>query len=138
MRSSKDDTHQKISDTSTFKLITDHSKTLNTWDKLTIEQKNKILESLLDDLNTVKMLSDIHTIGCWKELDDQILKLWLFDIQEQEIREIPHEVQQLADQRWQAKQDKNRSLADELRDKLKEYWWEMKDSKESYELTPLR
>ncbi|MBP7007770.1 hypothetical protein KBB05_03480 [Patescibacteria group bacterium] len=39
------------------------------------EQKNKILESLLDDLNTVKMLSDIHTIGCWKELDDQILKL---------------------------------------------------------------
>lgn len=104
---------------------------------ISYEQKNKILESLLDDLNTVKMLSDIHTIGCRKELDNQILKLWLFDIQEQEIIEIPSEIQQLADQRWQAKQDKNRSLADELRDKLKEYWWEMKDSKESYELTPL-
>lgn len=39
------------------------------------EQKNKILETLLDDLNTAKLLSELHIHGCRKELDEHILKL---------------------------------------------------------------
>jgi len=39
------------------------------------EQKKRILETLLDDLNTAKLLSELHTHGCRKELDDHILKL---------------------------------------------------------------
>lgn len=101
------------------------------------EQKNKVLESLLDDLNTAKLLSELHTVGCWKELDDHILKLNLFQDDDLNKQEAPSDIKDLADQRRKAKSDKNRALADELRNKLQEGGWNMKDWKDNYELLPL-
>jgi cysteinyl-tRNA synthetase len=34
----------------------------------------------------------------------------------------------------QAKQDKNYALADELRNKITDLWWNVKDSKDWYEI----
>lgn len=99
------------------------------------EQKNKILESLLDDLNTAKLLSELHTIWCRRELDDKILKLWLYE-ENNTILEIPDTIQQIADQRRKAKQDKDWALSDELRNKLTEQGRIMKDWKDSFELIP--
>ncbi len=99
------------------------------------EQKNRILETLLDDLNTAKLLSELHTIWCRKELDDHILKLWLYE-ENDTILEIPDIIQQIAEQRRKAKQDKDWTLSDELRNKLTEYGRTMKDWKDSFELIP--
>jgi cysteinyl-tRNA synthetase len=49
-------------------------------------------------------------------LEDNFLKLNLF--KREASVEIPTEISDLADQRLQAKQDKNYALADELRNKI--------------------
>jgi cysteinyl-tRNA synthetase len=48
------------------------------------------------------------------------LKLDLFEKVEEETVEIPAEVKELAEQRLQAKAEKNYALADELRNKITE------------------
>ncbi len=60
-------------------------------------------------------------------LDTDILKLGLFDPEEEIVLEIPSDIQTLAEQRRQAKTDKNWELADSLRKELEEKGWEMKD-----------
>ena len=54
-----------------------------------------------------------------------------------EILEIPEEVNILATQRWEAKQSKDWNLADKLRHKLGEKGWKVKDTKDSFDLTPM-
>jgi cysteinyl-tRNA synthetase len=113
------------------------------------EMHTKLSELILEDLDSVKTLTQIHlaTDGSCGDLidillfDKHITKLWL----EEGVREllrsksvsIPSDIQELADQRRQAKQDKNRALSDELRDKLKQWGWNMLDGKDNYELAPL-
>jgi cysteinyl-tRNA synthetase len=53
-------------------------------------------------------------------LDQVFLKLDLFEKVEEEKVEIPSEVRDLAEQRLQAKAEKNYALADELRNKITE------------------
>lgn len=48
--------------------------------------------------------------------------------------EIPEEIEQLAKQRWQAKQDKNWAEADRLRNELSSMGWEIKDARDGYEI----
>jgi cysteinyl-tRNA synthetase len=50
--------------------------------------------------------------------------------------EAPAEIAALAEQRWQAKQDKNWVDADRLRDEVQAAGWEIKDGQDGYELTP--
>jgi len=106
--------------------------------------KQKIEEVLCDNLNTPQILAEIHTqlnlhggtiYPYLLDLENSFLKLWLFE--KEEIIEIPTEVKELADQRVQAKQDKNYALADELRNKITALWREVKDSKDGYELNKL-
>jgi cysteinyl-tRNA synthetase len=42
--------------------------------------------------------------------------------------EIPEEITHLADQRLQAKQEKNYQLADELRNQIQTKWYSIKDT----------
>jgi cysteinyl-tRNA synthetase len=69
-------------------------------------------------------------------LEKKLLKIWLFDRIDQETKEIkiPSNIIHLADQRIQAKKDKNFTLADELRNKITELWFQVKDTKDGYEL----
>ena len=105
--------------------------------------QGKIYAALWDNLNTPKLLSDIHlalsypteqTLSVLKELEDKVLKVWLFDPVIEESIEIPEEVLHLAEARKQAKTDKNYALADQLRAEILEKWWEVKDSKDGFEL----
>lgn len=100
----------------------------------------KIMDYLSDDFDTVKTIallheydfSELQTVIDLMSIDDLVLKLWLFD--EEDVVEVPKEVAQLAEKRWQAKSEKNRSLADELRDEITALGWTMLDGKEGYEL----
>ena len=105
--------------------------------------QEKIYAALWDNLNTPKLLSDIHLalsypteqiLSLLKELEDKVLKVWLFDPVIEENIEIPEEILHLAEARKQAKTDKNYALADQLRAEILEKWWEVKDSKDGFEL----
>ncbi len=98
-------------------------------------------EQLCDDLNTAGMIgrlfvsfdvmdNEIATAIKW--LDDHVLKLWLFDPIEKV--EASADIQALADQRRQAKLNKDYAKADEIRGQLTQWWWSMLDGKDSYTL----
>ena len=51
--------------------------------------------------------------------------------------EVPAEVKAVAEERWQARANKDWAKSDELREKLKSLGYAVKDSKEGYELTKI-
>ncbi|HPF94995.1 MAG TPA: cysteine--tRNA ligase [bacterium] len=98
------------------------------------------------DLNIPKALAVLHEVlrsdlspvnkGATIIEMDEVFGLGLADwIGKTE--ETPKEVIQIADQRWQAKLDKDFAKADELRDTLAEAGWKMNDGKDGYELERL-
>jgi len=104
----------------------------------------EISEAISDDINTPKLIAVINThlpisneeVGSMiYRLEQIFLKIWLFTTLVEEKFEIPAEVTALADQRLQAKEDKNYALADELRNKITALGFQMKDTKEGYEIT---
>ncbi len=50
--------------------------------------------------------------------------------------EVPEAIRDLAQRRWQAKQDKSWAEADRLRDEVQAAGWEIKDTQDGYELSP--
>ncbi len=113
----------------------------------------KAFDSLLNDLNTPEALGcifselrDLKADGMSAEdaataLQDlgfilQALGLSLPLATEQTGIDLPTEIRELAEQRWQAKQAKEWAQSDALRDELLEKGWEVKDGKEAYELCP--
>ena len=105
--------------------------------------RTEIMEAICDDINTPQVLSVINSyisepneeiISMMHRLENNFLKVWLFDIITEEKIEIPQEVTQLAEQRIQAKKDKNYTLADELRNKVKDMGYEIKDTKDWFEI----
>jgi len=111
--------------------------------------KEKIYSNLANDLHTPKALAEIFTfinsnknklfnnksknelLELFKKLNN-IFNIWKFEIKSESI---PSEIIKLADDRVEAKKSKNYSLADELRNKIIELGYSIKDTKESYELT---
>ncbi|HMY80636.1 MAG TPA: hypothetical protein PLW93_03190 [Candidatus Absconditabacterales bacterium] len=90
---------------------------------------------LCHDLNTPKLLAQLHLVGCPPQLDEHVLKLGLFESESGSKNIIiPDEIQRIANQRWEAKSKKDRGLSDQLRDQLKTQGRIMKDGKESFEL----
>ena len=96
------------------------------------------LDCLFDDLNTPKLLATINSwlknptpeiiwIIVW--LDKNVMKLDLLwkNEKSETTEDIPVEITELANQRLQAKQEKNYTLADELRTKIQEKWYSIKD-----------
>ena len=101
---------------------------------------NKNMEKHIDSPSLIKI--DINKENIIKEnlyivyyFDKNFLKLWLFD--EPETIKIPVEITEMAEQRKQAKFDKNYALADELRNKIKDMWYELKDTKDGYEISKI-
>ena len=105
------------------------------------DRKELFLEALSDNINTPKLLSVLHLAltnwwsdALWaiEELEEKILKIGLFE--GEELQEIPEEIITMAEERKQAKINKDYTLADELRNKIQEKWWIIKDNKDWYEL----
>lgn len=108
---------------------------------LSVLQEQKLFQdlsdALCDDLNTSKFLGLMYEAlgrtmndveyGVLTYFEDYVMRLWLFD--EQVVLDIPVEITALADQRVQAKNDKNYVLADELRRKIIEFGYSIKDIK---------
>ena len=129
-------------------------------DELTIKDIKKIYESkeiwrelidyLLDDLDTVKLIAQINKyvneirwenqispddikkiLSIIKYLDDKVLKLDLF---KEKKMEIPEEIKNLAQQRWKAKLKKDFTAADKLRDEIQSKGYKILDKKDWYEI----
>jgi cysteinyl-tRNA synthetase len=56
------------------------------------------------------------------------------DAKAQESIDIPSDIQEMAQKRWQSKCNKNWAEADQLRDELLKLGWIVKDGKEGFEL----
>lgn len=106
----------------------------------------QVIESIADNMNTPKLLATVQSaVNAWTEnayaiitrLEDKYLKLWLFENIVEENIDIPAEVTALADQRVEAKKNKDYALADELRNKITELWFQVKDTADGYEIIKL-
>ncbi len=100
-----------------------------------IQFDEKVFEILADNLNTPKLLAEIHEALNNNEniyanlvsLEASLLKLGLFE--KEQIAQIPQSIEDLAQQRIQAKTDKNYALADELRTNILNAGYIIKDVK---------
>ena len=110
---------------------------------------NNTVSSILDDLNTPKLLAEINKalhnpnseiISIIKRLDNSLLRLNLFDFSilsswaKSKDIEIPQEIEQLAEERAEAKKNKDRATADKIRDDLKSQWRNILDNKDWFEI----
>ena len=108
-------------------------------DDLNIPQVLAIINQSLNSLDKVEEIDMNDLFVTFHRLEKNLLKIGLFDWIGQEIHidEIPTEVKELADQRVQAKQDKDYALSDELRNKITALWREIKDTKDGYEVNKI-
>lgn len=84
-------------------------------------------ESVVKDYNGVKKAYSI--LGLFVNNSNEVLSF----VDNKKI-EIPAEVEALAKDRWNAKKDKNYALADEIRGKIAEFGYVVKDTKEGFEI----
>lgn len=128
-----------------YEKLLEHITSKYVWDML-----EEMMVALMDDLNIPRILAilqqsltnvqkvedvdmkDFFVALHW--LEKNLLKIGLFDVVEESSIAVPQEVKALADQRVQAKKDKNYALADELRAKIVALWYQIKDAKDWYEI----
>ncbi len=123
------------------------------------EYDKKVNEALQDDFNTPKALSYLFDIfkemsKKVKDLDDSVVKdyfkvkqaykiLGLFVNDSKKVLEfydnknqieIPSQIKEMAEKRWQAKLNKDYQQADVLRQEIENQGYQIKDSKEDYNI----
>lgn len=94
-----------------------------------------------DDLNMPNALAVLHKLLSDNEADgkyqtikkmDEVFGLRLFE--EEDKVEVPTDIQNLAEERQRARENKDWEKSDELRDELKELGWNIKDTKDGFDL----
>lgn len=108
------------------------------------EYKNRFLEAINDDLNMPVALSVVWDVvknpNKSKKLAELLLdfdKVLGVDIQKSEDKkelELPQEIKDLIEQRKQARENKDWTLSDKIRDELKEKGYIVKDTKEGMKI----
>ena len=95
------------------------------------------LEAINDDLNLPKALGIVWTVLRMPR-DKQIYDLFVkfnqilgFNLEDEVA---PDEVEKLAKERWQAKQNKDYAKADEIRNQISQMGFDIKDTKDGYEI----
>ena len=58
----------------------------------------------------------------------------IIEVKEEDVEEIPAEIQELAQNRWEAKLNKDWTSADHIREELLQKGWAIKDGKDGFEL----
>ena len=104
------------------------------------EYKNKFLEAINDDLNIPVAMSVVWEVVKEPNKSKDLAELLVdfdrvlgVDIQketEKQEMDIPEEIKELLEQRKQARQNKDWTLSDKIRDELKEKGYLVKDTKE--------
>lgn len=106
--------------------------------------RSEIMEALCDDINTPQVISVINSylsdandeiVSIIYQLEKNFLKVWLFDSLQEGKIDIPLEITDLANQRLQAKKNKDYSLADDLRNKIQDAGYKIKDIPEWFEIS---
>lgn len=101
--------------------------------------KEEFLEAINDDLNMPQAMSVVWNVVRNENKSKQFAEVLLdfdkvlgleIDKIEEEKQELPKEILQLVEERKQARQDKNWALSDELRDKLIDLGYSVKDTKD--------
>lgn len=109
--------------------------------KLNEKYLEEFKEAMNDDLNTPKALAVIWELvrdekaeGKYQTIKkmDEVFGLKLFE--KEKKLDVPEEIKSLAEERLSAKKTKNFKKSDEIRDNLKSLGWNIKDTKEGYEL----
>lgn len=117
------------------------------------EIKEKIYSKLADDLHTPKALAEVFSLinknnpleldaktkedlkALFTELNS-IFAVWKLEAKQETANDdIPQEIIDLANQRLNAKKEKNYALADELRQKISSLGYNLKDTKDGFEIT---
>lgn len=88
-------------------------------------------ESVLGTLNSVT--NTYNLIGLFKANPSEFLAY----VESKNKTDIPEEVTDLAQQRWQAKKDKNFALADEIRTKITDLGYVVKDTRDGFEISKI-
>jgi len=131
--------YETIKDTFTSKFVGDALEEMMAalMDDFNTPQLLAIINQTLNALDKVEEVEMKEVFVALHRLEKNLLKIGLFDRIGQEVVavEIPTEVTALADQRIQAKKEKNYALSDELRDKILVLGRHVKDTKDGYELT---
>lgn len=124
-------------------LVLEHKKSLVKTEKEVLEKyRQEFLNAINDDLNMPLALATIwDLVKNPKSIDIYNLvmdfnKVLSLDFEESKVL-IPENVKTLAEERWQAKQNKNYALSDSLRDEILKLGYTIKDSKEGYEIIKL-
>ena len=108
------------------------------------EYKTKFIEAINDDLNMPLAMSIVWEVAKSEIKSNKIAELLTdFDkvlgldlqnsekyIENQKKLELPEEILELLEQRKKAREEKNWNLSDELREKLKQKGYNVKDTKE--------
>jgi cysteinyl-tRNA synthetase len=81
------------------------------------------------DQNEMDTASASGWLDWWKRINT------VLDLEAQTDVVIPHEVTQLADERENARREKNWKHSDELRDRISALGWEVRDTKDGPKLT---
>lgn len=100
--------------------------------------RQEFLDAVNDDLNMPKALAVCQKV-LKEEKSEQIYQLMMefnkilgFDFEEKAENKIPQEIEDLAKQRWQAKQNRDFAKADSMREELAKKGYVVKDSKDGY------
>jgi cysteinyl-tRNA synthetase len=123
---------------------------IRSWDnpsEINQEYYNKFLTALNNDLNSPQAIAVLHDLTK-SDLDssiksatliemDKILGLGLVEFINQTI-EIPEAVEELVQQREEARKNKDFAKSDELRDKIKEFGFEVKDTSSGPQLSKIQ
>lgn len=105
------------------------------------DYKNKFIELINDDVAMPQVMALV-----WEVLKSQISdadkkatlldfdSILGLDLDQIQSLEIPQEIKNLANKRWQARIEKNWSASDRLREELAELGWQMEDGQDDYQL----
>lgn len=85
-------------------------------------------KSVLATLNSV--IKTYSLLGLFKENPDKFVSY----VMSKQDSTVPEEVKNLAQERWQAKKDRNFAKADEIRAKISNLGYEVKDTREGFEI----
>lgn len=118
-------------------LVREHEKGVAKVD--TAKYEKEFIDAIADDLNmpnalavVIKMLKEERSKDVYNAFNkfNQVLG---FKIEE----EIPDEIKELAKERWQEKKNKNFAKADEIRNLILEKGYEVKDTREGFEINKI-
>jgi len=103
------------------------------------ENIDEFKNTLYDDLNTPLAISIIWKYQKEKQINKLLKSIELlgFDIKISEKNEIPQEIKELAEKRKQAKLEKKFIESDEIRNKIKQLGYEIKDTPSGYEINKI-